>query len=44
VPCISLPEEKNGADSDANCGAGLQYGLSGVAIVAIRSQNPSRTG
>lgn len=44
VPCVSLPEEKNGADGDANGGASLQHGLSGVAVVAVRSQDSSSSG
>lgn len=35
VSRISLPQEKNGADSDTDCGTGLQHGLSGVAVVAV---------
>jgi len=44
VPRVPLPEEKNGSNGDADCGAGFQHGLSGVAVVAVRSQNPSRSG
>lgn len=44
VPCVSLPEEKNGTDGDTDCGTGLQHGLSGVAVVAVRSQDSSHSG